>query len=41
MKLTEKKIQVEKATRATQAELPNLKISPFNGTVAGWLPNHP
>ena len=37
LKLAEKKLEMEKAARATQAKLPKLKISPFNGTVADWV----
>ena len=28
---------MEKAARATQAKLPKLKITPFNGTTADWV----
>ena len=37
LKLTEKMPEMEKAARTTQAKLPKLKISPFNGTVADWV----
>ena len=37
LKLMEKNLEMEKAVIATQAKLPQLKISPFNGTVADWV----
>ena len=37
LKLTEKKLEMEKAARTTPAKLPKLKISPFNGTAADWV----
>ena len=37
LKLTKKKLEMEKAARTTQAKLSNLKISPFNETVADWV----
>ena len=37
LKLTEKKLEMEKAARTTQAKFPKLKISPFNGTLADWV----
>ena len=36
-KMTEKKIELERTAKASQAELPQLKITPFKGTVADWV----
>ena len=35
--LAEKKIQMEKEAKASTSKLPELKISPFNGTSADWI----
>ena len=32
MKMAEKKIEMEKAEKAARSKLPELKITPFNGT---------
>ena len=36
LKMTEKKQEMEKAARVTQAKLPKLKITQFNGTTSDW-----
>ena len=35
--LVEKKMQMEKEAKASRSKLPELKISPFNGTSADWI----
>ena len=35
--MAEKKIQMEKEAKASKSKLPELKISPFNGTSADWI----
>ena len=35
--LAEKKMQMEKEAKASTSKLPELKISPFNGTSADWI----
>ncbi|KAL9977022.1 hypothetical protein ACROYT_G014383 [Oculina patagonica] len=37
LKLTETKIEMEKAAKAASAKLPELKITPFNGTSVDWI----
>lgn len=37
LKLTETKIEMEKAAKAARAKLPELKITPFNGTSVDWI----
>ena len=37
LKMTEKKLEMEKATKATHAKLPELNITPFKGTAADWI----
>ena len=37
LEMVEKKIETEKATKAACAKLPELKITPFNGTPADWI----
>ena len=37
LKLTETKVEMEKATKAARAKLPELKITPFNGTSVDWI----
>ena len=37
LKLTGTKIEMEKAAKAARAKLPELKITPFNGTSGDWI----
>ena len=37
LEMVEKKIEMEKATKAARAKLPELKITPFNGTPVDWI----
>ena len=37
LKMAEKKIEMEKAAKAARAKLPELKITPFNGTSVDWI----
>ena len=37
LEMAEKKIEMEKATKAAQAKLPELKITPFNSTPVDWI----
>lgn len=37
LELTEKKLELERAVKATHAKLPKLKITPFNGTASDWV----
>lgn len=37
LEMVEKKIEMEKATKAARAKLPELKITPFNGTPVDWM----
>jgi hypothetical protein len=37
LRMTEKKLDMEKAGRSTLAKLPKLKITQFNGTTADWV----
>jgi hypothetical protein len=37
LRMTEKKLEMEKAARSTLAKLPKLKITQFNGTTADWV----
>ena len=37
MRVTEKRIEMETKTKSTQAKLPKLRISPFNGTPIDWI----
>ena len=37
LEMAEKKIEMEKAAKATRAKLPELKITPFNGTPVDWI----
>lgn len=37
LKMAEKKIEIEKAAKAACARLPELKITPFNGTPVNWI----
>ena len=37
LKLTEAKIEMEKAAKAARTKLPELKITPFNGTSVDWI----
>ena len=37
LEMVEKKIEMEKATKAAHAKLPELKITPFNGTPVDWI----
>ncbi len=34
---TEKRLEMESKAKSTQAKLPKLRISPFNGTQADWI----
>ena len=35
--MTEKKLEMKKAAKATHAKLPELKITPFKRTTADWI----
>ena len=37
LKMTEKKIELERTAKASSAKLPQLKITPFKGTAADWV----
>lgn len=37
LKMTEKKIELERTAKASLAKLPQLKITPFKGTAADWV----
>jgi hypothetical protein len=37
LRMTEKKLKMEKAARSTLAKLPKLKITQFNGTTVDWV----
>ena len=37
LEMAEKKIKMEKAAKAASAKLPELKITPFNGTPVDWI----
>jgi len=37
LKMAEKKIEMEKAEKAARSKLPELKITPFNGTPVDWI----
>ena len=37
LEMAKKKIEMEKATKAARAKLPELKITPFNGTPVDWI----
>ena len=37
LKMTEKKIELERTTQASLAKLPQLKITPFKGIAADWV----
>ena len=37
LEMAEKKIEMEKAAKAARAKLPELKITPFNGTPVDWI----
>ena len=37
IRVTEKRIEMETKTKSTQAKLPKLRISPFNGTPIDWI----
>ena len=37
IKATEKKLELETQAKSTQAKLPKLRISPFNGTPTDWI----
>ena len=37
LRMTDKKLEMEKAARSTLAKLPKLKITQFNGTTADWV----
>ena len=36
-KLAEKKLEIEYETKASYSKLPELKVTPFNGTMADWV----
>ena len=37
LKITEKRIEIEKKAKASSGNLPKLKIIPFKGTAADWV----
>ena len=37
IKLAEKKLKIEYKTKASYSKLPELKVTPFNGTMADWV----
>ena len=37
LKMTEKKIELERTAKANRAKLPQLKITPFKGTAVDWV----
>ena len=37
IKLTEKKLEIEYKTKASYSKLPELKVTPFNGTMTDWV----
>ena len=37
IKLTEKKLEIEYKTKAIYSKLPELKVTPFNGTMTDWV----
>ena len=37
LKMTEKKIELERTAKASLAKLPQLKITPFKGTATDWV----
>ena len=37
LRMTQRKIEIEKTARSSAAKLPKLKITPFNGTPTDWV----
>ncbi len=37
LEITERRMEIERGAKSTSAKLPKLKITPFKGTVVGWV----